>query len=89
MFGVVLKRLHKYLQGTVQYSTVLQCKIASHACHVQWRTSRSHTGHGVGRIVVVIGTIIVRRMRTSERTYEPRMRAYVRRRGRPTPCAVA
>lgn len=48
-----------------------------------------HTGHGVGRIVVVIGTIIVRRMRTSERTYEPRMRAYVRRRGRPTPCAVA
>lgn len=39
---------------------------------------------------MVIGTIIVvRRMRTSERTYEPRMRAYVRRRGRPTPCAVA
>lgn len=38
---------------------------------------------------MVIGTIIVvRRMRTSERTYEPRMRAYVRRRGRPTPCAV-
>jgi hypothetical protein len=34
MFGVVLKRLQKYLEGTVQYSTVLQCKIASHACHI-------------------------------------------------------